>query len=73
MTNKPLSEARITSLIVESFARDFGEVIEMDVAIVGAGPAGLTAARLLAGDGLNVSVFERKRWPLPSSSLRSSG
>ena len=32
----------------------------MDVAIVGAGPAGLTAARLLAGDGLNVSVFERK-------------
>ncbi len=60
MANVPLSEARITSLIVESFARDFGGVIEMDVAIVGAGPAGLTAARLLAADGLNVSVFERK-------------
>ncbi len=50
----------ITSLIVESFARDFGEVVEMDVAVVGAGPAGLTAARLLASDGYNVSVFERK-------------
>ncbi len=60
MDTAPLSEPKITSLIVESFAKDFGECMEMDVAIVGAGPAGLTAARILAAEGYNVSVFERK-------------
>jgi len=60
MSATPLSEAKISSLILESFAREFGEMMEMDVAIVGAGPAGLTAGRLLAAEGYKVSVFERK-------------
>ena len=55
----PLDEATISQLIVESFARDFVESLRLDVAIVGAGPSGLTAARLLARDGLKVAVFER--------------
>ncbi len=34
-----------------------------DVAIIGGGPAGSTAATFLARDGVNVSVFERERFP----------
>ena len=55
----PLDEATISQLIVESFAKDFVDTLRLDVAIVGAGPSGLTAARLLARDGLKVAVFER--------------
>ncbi len=60
MDSKPLSETTISSLIVQSFAREFGDAIESDVAIVGAGPSGLTAARLLAAEGYKVNVFEHK-------------
>ncbi len=55
----PLDEATISQLIVESFARDFVETLRLDVAVVGAGPSGLTAARILAREGLKVAVFER--------------
>jgi geranylgeranyl reductase family protein len=34
-----------------------------DVAVIGAGPAGSTAARLLAREGLGVLLFEQSRWP----------
>ena len=54
-----IDEARITSLIVSSFAQDFLADTELDVAIVGAGPTGITAAGLLAGEGCKVAVFER--------------
>lgn len=33
------------------------------VAVIGAGPAGITAARRLLGAGLDVTVFERKSQP----------
>jgi thiamine thiazole synthase len=54
-----LDEVAITRLIVESFAADFVDSLELDVAVVGAGPSGVTAARLLAQQGLKVAVFER--------------
>ncbi len=36
---------------------------EFDVAIVGAGPAGISAAYILAGNGLKTIVFERGEYP----------
>ncbi len=36
---------------------------KVDVCIVGAGPAGATAALILAREGLDVMLFERGRFP----------
>jgi len=54
-----IAEVEITRLIVGSFTEDFLASTELDVAIVGAGPSGVTAARLLAAQGHRVAVFER--------------
>ncbi|HEC77230.1 MAG TPA: thiazole biosynthesis protein [Thermoplasmatales archaeon] len=53
----------ITRLIVEQFNKEFLENISIDVAIVGAGPAGLTSAKYLAEAGKKVAIFERKLSP----------
>lgn len=39
----------------------------LSVAVVGAGPAGATTARLLAGLGARVSIFEARRLPRPKT------
>lgn len=52
-------ELTITRGIVESFTTDFLDSLELDVALAGAGPANITAARLLADEGLKVAIFER--------------
>ncbi|RJX16256.1 thiazole biosynthesis protein [Candidatus Bathyarchaeota archaeon] len=54
-----LDEALITRSIVEKFAEDFVELVETDVVVVGAGPAGITAAKYLSKSGVKVVVFER--------------
>lgn len=53
-------ETTITSIIVRSFTEDFLSDLELDVAVVGAGPSGITAARYLAEAGVKVAVFERE-------------
>ncbi|MGB9741838.1 MAG: sulfide-dependent adenosine diphosphate thiazole synthase [candidate division WOR-3 bacterium] len=54
-----IKEVEITRSIVERFISRFLDYIESDVAIVGAGPSGLTAAWKIAEKGLKTVVFER--------------
>lgn len=53
-------ETKITRTIVTATAEEWAEIANVDVVIVGAGPAGMTAARYLAEKGLRVVVFERR-------------
>ena len=53
----------ISHAIVRSFSAKFEEALKLDVAIVGAGPSALVAARDLAKAGVKVAIFERKLAP----------
>jgi len=55
-----LDEITISRAITESFMKDFMEAMELDVAIGGAGPAGMTAAYYLAKAGIKTAIFERQ-------------
>ena len=59
----PLDDIKISKAIIERFTAKLLDNLETDVAIVGAGPAGMTAAYYLAGAGKKVAVFERKLAP----------
>lgn len=56
---KPLEE-RISRAIWRHTSRDWINISSIDVAIAGAGPAGMTAAKYLADKGFRVVVFERR-------------
>jgi thiazole biosynthesis enzyme len=55
-----MDEVIISRAIAESFMKEFMESMEVDVAVVGAGPSGLLAAHCLAKSGLKTAVFERQ-------------
>jgi len=57
-----LDEVTISKAITESYMKDFMEAMEVDVAIGGAGPAGMTAAYYLAREGIKTVLFERQLW-----------
>ena len=50
----------VTKTIFDRFSKEFKDCFDVDVAIAGAGPAGLIAAKYLAKAGKKVVVFERK-------------
>ena len=55
-----IDDIMVTRIIFERFSKEFRYNFEVDVAIAGAGPAGLTAAKYLANAGKKVVLFERK-------------
>ena len=55
-----LDDITISRAITESFLKEFMEVMEVEVAIGGAGPAGMTAAYYLAKEGVKTVIFERQ-------------
>jgi len=55
-----MDEVIISRVIVESYTKDLLEAMELDVAIVGAGPSGLAASYYLAKEGVRTAVFEKK-------------
>ncbi len=55
-----LDEILITRAIIERYTEKLLNNLDVDVAIVGGGPSGLTPAWLLAKQGWKVAVFERK-------------
>jgi len=55
-----MDEVIISRAIVESYMKDFMGAMEADVAVAGAGPAGLVTAYYLAKEGIRVMVFERQ-------------
>ena len=59
----PIDEVMVSRKIIERYAREFLNNLDVDVIIAGAGPASLTAARYLAKGGLRTVIFERKLTP----------
>ena len=55
-------EKEVTRAIVSEFSRQFEEYVESDCIIVGAGPSGLTAGRILAENGVKVFIIERNNY-----------
>ena len=56
----PLDEIIITKAITETYFNELLDNLELDVAIAGAGPAGMTCARYIAEKGYKVAIFERR-------------
>jgi thiamine thiazole synthase len=55
-----LDEVKISKAIIESYKAKLIEALDVDVAIVGAGPAGMCCGYYLAKAGKKVVIFERK-------------
>jgi len=55
-----IDDVMVTKIIFERFSVEFQDSFDVDVAIAGAGPAGLMAAKCLGEAGKKVVMFERK-------------
>ncbi len=54
-----LDEVVVTEAIASEYFNKFYSCLHLDVAMVGAGPSGMTAAWILASRGFKVAIFER--------------
>ena len=57
-----IGEKEVTRAILEGFSKDLLESVESDVVVVGAGPAGLMAARDLTLKGVKTLLIERNNY-----------
>ncbi len=55
-----MDEVTISRAITETFMKEFLDSMELEAAVVGAGPSGLVAAHYLARAGIKTAVFERQ-------------
>ena len=55
-----MDEIVISKAIVESYTKELLDFMEVDVAIVGAGPSGLAAGYYLAKKGVKTAIYERR-------------
>ena len=55
-----LEEITISRAIIDSYWKKLGKILEVDVAICGAGPSGLVCATTLAKKKRKVVIFEKK-------------
>lgn len=55
-----LKDAVISRAIIESYFEELLEHLNLDVAVIGAGPSGMVAAYYLAKGGAKVAIFEKK-------------
>lgn len=55
-----MREIEISRAIVEAYFNDLLQNLQLDVAIVGAGPSGMVAGYYLAKGGAKVAIFEKK-------------
>lgn len=55
-----LDDIKISKAIIESYKDKLIAALDIDVAIAGAGPAGMVCAYYLARAGKRVAIFERK-------------
>lgn len=58
-----LNDKTISGLIINQFNEKLNKALNLDAAIVGAGPSGLVCASFLAKEGYKVAVFESKLAP----------
>jgi thiamine thiazole synthase len=55
-----MDEVLISRAITENYFKNFLDALDVDVAIAGAGPSGMTAAYYLAREGIKTVVFEKQ-------------
>lgn len=58
-----LDDVTISRAIIQSFTEEFQQALDIEVAIGGAGPAGMTAGYYLAKEGVKTVIFERSLRP----------
>lgn len=57
-----VGEKEVTRAIISEFARQFCEYVESDCLIIGGGPSGLMAGKILAEKGLKILIVERNNY-----------